>query len=436
MIQVPPRILQSLKAGISTLCRRVKASARLAFVVAPLIFTSQLAQAQAPIKIAIIDPLSGPFAAQGESSLLQLRFAVEELVNSQGGLLGGRQIEILALDNKASAQESQIQLRRAIGEGVQFVFSGNSSAVAAVLSSALDRHNRRNPNQQIMYLNHSAVETALTEQDCNFWHFRFDAHADMKLDALTDYISSSDISRLYVLGQDYSFGKTIQESTVKMLNEKRPDIQIVGNELHPIGQVRDFTPYVTRIVPSRADAILTGNWGADMVSLARAIIDAGLNVPIFTFYAAYDGITATLGAPGKDRIYLVHNDRANVDLLDSYVDYNRRFKARNPNHDISQPRIANAIMMLAKAIEEAGTTNPYDVALAMEDMRITSISGEELWMRPDDHQTFQPINISVHTNEGIIMDADNSGYGLKTIFTVATEDTIRETSCRMERPRR
>tara|TARA_R110002072_G_scaffold4663_8_gene32637 strand:+ start:16082 stop:17368 length:1287 start_codon:yes stop_codon:yes gene_type:complete len=424
-----PAPVTSCLSTVLTLLGRSAATLILAFGINP-------AFAQTPIKIAIIDPLSGPFAAQGESSLLQLRFAVDELVNAKGGLLGGRQVEILALDNKASAQESQIQLRRAIGEGVEFVFSGNSSAVAAVLSSALERHNRRNPDQQIMYLNHSAVETALTEQDCNFWHFRFDAHADMKLDALTDYIAESDISRLYVLGQDYSFGKTIQESTVSMLAEKRPDIQIVGNELHPIGQVRDFTPYVTRIVSSNADAILTGNWGADMVSLARAIINAGLDVPIFTFYAAYDGNTATLGEAGKDRIYLVHNDRANVDLLDSYVDYNRRFKARNPNHDISQPRIANAVMMLAQAIEAAGTSNAYDVAIAMEDMRITSISGEELWMRPADHQTFQPINVSVHTDEGIVMDADNSGYGLRTVFTLPTADTIRETSCRMERPRR
>ncbi|MDT8429284.1 MAG: branched-chain amino acid ABC transporter substrate-binding protein [Pseudomonadales bacterium] len=391
--------------------------------------------AQEPIRIAFIDPQSGTFAAQGTSGSYQAQFAAEFFINSKGGVLGGRPFEIVTLDNKNSAQDSQIQLRRAISEGIQIVFSGNSSAVASVLSSSIERHNRRNPDQRVIYFNHSAVDPVLTEEECSFWHFRFDAHADMKLDAMTTHIAANpDITKVYIIGQDYSFGKVVSESAVRFLQEKRPDIEIVGNELHPIGQVKDFTPYVTKIVSSGANAVITGNWGADMVSLGRGIIDAGLDVPIYTFYAAYDGITSTLGKEGVGKIRLVHNDSANPITTEIRKEYIRAFKQRYPNNDITQPRIANAIMMLAAAIEKAGSADPYDIAIAMEDMRMMTMSGEEIWMRADDHQIFQSLNISVQTDQDIEFDADNSGFGLRTEFTVPMAETITETSCRMRRP--
>ncbi len=409
---------------------------RLLLVVALLPLPGSGALAQEPIRIAFIDPLTGIFAAQGEGGLNQLRFAADYLVNNEGGILGGRQIEILALDNQASAQESQIQLRRAISQGARYVFSGNGSAAAAALSSAIERHNRRNPDDSVLYLNHAAVDPALTQQDCNFWHFRFDAHVDMKLDTLTSFIAENrDIERVYIIGQNYSLGRAVAESTVEWLNEKRSDIEIVGNELHPIGQVRDFTPYVTKILSSDADAVVTGNWGADMVSLARSLISAGADIPIYTFYAAYDGITETLGEEGVDRIYMVHAVRSNNALTEAQRQYNRQFKERFPEHDQSQARIANALRMLVTAMKEAGGTDPLDVALAMEDMRIESIGGETVWMRPDDHQAHQPLHISVHTDQDVEFDADNSGFGLRTVFTTPLEETIQDTQCRMSRPR-
>lgn len=91
------------------------------------------------------------------------------------------------------------------------------------------------------------------------------------------------IKRVYIIGQDYSFGKAVADEAVELLGIKRPDIEIVGNELHPMENVKDFTPYVTKIAQSNTDAIITGNWGADMVSLARAIMNAGIDVPIYTY---------------------------------------------------------------------------------------------------------------------------------------------------------
>lgn len=410
---------------------------RRSVLLAGLLSFSSLSQAQEPVRIAFMDPLSGTFASVGNSGLKILEFAADYLYNSKGGILGGRMIEILPLDNKQSPNETQLQFRRAVSEGIQIIFQGNSSAVASTLSQTISRHNRRNPGQEVLQINYSAVDPILTEDNCSFWHFRFDAHANMKLNILTDFIADNpDIKSLYIIGQDYSFGQVVSDTTIELLRQKRPDIEIVGNEFHPIGQVKDFTPYVTKIVSSGADAVLTGNFGADMVSLARSIIDSGLDVPIYTFYAAYDGITATLGEGGKDRIRLIHNGVANPLPTEARKQFNREFKARNPDNDVTQPRITNALQMVVAAMEQTQSTDPYDIAVALEDMRFTTLAGEEIWMRPDDHQIFQSLSISVHTDEGVEFDADNSGFGLVTEYQVPLAETVVDASCQMRRPRR
>ncbi|PCJ27557.1 MAG: branched-chain amino acid ABC transporter substrate-binding protein [SAR86 cluster bacterium] len=402
-----------------------------------LITLGSTSQAQEPVRIAFMDPLSGTFASIGNSGLKLLQFAADYLYNSKGGILGGRMIEIVPLDNKQSPTETQLQFRRAISDDLRIIFQGNSSAVANTLSTTISRHNRRNPDQEVLQINYSAVDPILTGDNCSFWHFRFDAHVIMKLNVLTDYIAENEnIKSMYIIGQDYSFGHVVSETSIELLNEKRPDIEIVGNEFHPIGQVKDFTPYVTKIVSSGADAVITGNFGADMVSLARAIIDAGLDIPIYTFYAAYDGITATLGEDGKNRIRLVHNETSNPIPTEERKDFIRAFKEKNPNYDVTQPRITNALQMVVNAMEITQSTNPYDIAIALEDMRFVTMSGEEIWMRGSDHQAFQDLHVSVHTDEGVEFDADNSGYGLYSEYKVSAEDTIDETSCNMRRPRR
>ena len=394
--------------------------------------------AQEPVRLAFMDPLTGAFASVGNSGLKQLQFAADYLYNSKGGILNGRMIEIVPLDNKQSPTESQLQFRRAVSEGIQYIFQGNGSAVANALNDTIQRHNRRNPGLEILQVNYSAVDPILTEDNCSFWHFRWDAHANMKLNVLTDFIADDeDIKSVYIIGQDYSFGQVVSDTSIELLQQKRPDIEIVGNEFHPIGQVKDFTPYVTKIVSSGADAVITGNYGADMVSLARSIIDNGLDIPIYTFYAAYDGITATLGEDGKNRIRLIHNEVSNPYPTEERREFVRAFKAANPNNDVTQPRITNALMMIVNAMEETQSTDPYDVALALEDMRFTTLSGEEIWMRGEDHQIFQSLHISVHTDEGIEFDADNSGFGLFSEFHVPAEDTVVPVNnCRMRRPSR
>ncbi|MCF6231793.1 MAG: branched-chain amino acid ABC transporter substrate-binding protein [Rhodobacteraceae bacterium] len=388
------------------------------------------------IKIAFIDPLSGPFAAVGASGLAQYEFAIDQLVNQQGGVLGGKNLEIVSFDNKMSGKESLIQLQVAIDQGIRFIAQGNSSGIAHAISDAINKHNKRNPDNRVLFMNYSAVDPALTNDKCTFWHFRFDANADIKMDVMTDVMAANAaLERVYIIGQDYSFGKAVAAAAVRDLEAKRPDVEIVGNELHPLGKVKDFTPYARKIIASGADAVITGNFGADMVGLGRAIIGAGFEGPIYTYYGAATGITRTFGEAGKDTIRLVQEGGVNPPASDRAADYITAFKAKYPEQDIAQARITNVVEMLAKAIDAAGTADDVvKVALALEGMEHDSLWGGKIFMRPQDHQAIQDVHITVHTDEGIQFPLDNSPFGLLTESTVEMAGMDSATTCQMQRP--
>ena len=257
--------------------------------------------AMADVKIASIDPLSGGGAATGILAQKTHQFYLDA-INAAGGL-NGEKLELLSFDNKVNPQESLIQLKRALDEGARYVVQGNGSAVALAITDAVQKYNERNPGKEVVFLNYAAVDPALTNEKCNFWHFRFDADADMKMAALTDVIArDTKIKRVYLINQDYSFGKAVAAAASRMLAEKRPDIKIVGDELHQLQKVNDFSPYVAKIKAAGADTVITGNWSNDMVLLIKAGKDAGLKVAWETYYGGSPGAVTAIGEAGIDTL--------------------------------------------------------------------------------------------------------------------------------------
>src|SRR5258708_3546770 len=256
--------------------------------------------AQAQIKIGYIDPLSGLMAATGDHGLRELQFNAER-INARGGILG-QKIEVVAMDNKLSPQESLALLNRAVDEGIRYILQGNGSSVAAALIDGLNKHNARNPDKSVLFLNYAAVDPAFTNSKCSFWHFRFDANSDMKLQAIVNsMIPNQKIKKVYIIGQDYSCGHQVTKTAKELLKEKRPDVEIVGDELHPLAKVKDFSPYVAKIRASAADTVITGNWGSDLALLIRAAKDAGLKADFYTFYARVLGSPTAIGEAGPRR---------------------------------------------------------------------------------------------------------------------------------------
>jgi branched-chain amino acid transport system substrate-binding protein len=397
----------------------------------------------APLRLALIEGLSGAFANAGEAVFRNLLWAVER-VNRRGGvaLAGGRRrLELLRFDSKGSTEEALSMLRAALDQGVAFVLQGNSSATAAALIDALDKHNDRAPERRAVFLNYSAVDPALTNEQCSPWHFRFDAHADMRLAALTEVLrGDATIRKLYLIGQDYSFGQHVNRQARAMLAAKRPDIEIVGDELHPMGRVKDFLPYAAKIHASGAQAVLTGNWGNDLTLLVRAVREVGAALKFYTFYGSALGAPAAIGEAGIGAVHAVAEWHPNVGGAPSdafYAAFRQRFP--DPRDDYVHARMHVLVEMLAAAIERAGSAEATAVARTLPGMAFDARTLGGLHsgvMRADDQQFQQPLVVSVMDRAGapgVRHDVEGSGFGFRTVRRFEAREVEMVHRCKMPR---
>jgi branched-chain amino acid transport system substrate-binding protein len=405
----------------------------------PLILAVSIAAAfsnsasAANVKVAFIDPLSGPFAPVGVGILHSWQY-IAELANKEKWA-GNNTIEVVGFDNKASPQESLTQLQAAIDQGYRYVAQGNGSGAAAALLDAINKHNERNPGKEVVYFNYAAVDPDLTNSKCSFWQFRIDANSDMKMEALTSYMAKDqNIKKVYIIGQNYSFGHQVTRAAKDYLKRKRPDIQIVGDDLHPIGQVKDFSPYVAKIKASGADTVVTGNWGADLALLIKAAKDADLKATFYTYYGSTTGVPTAMGAAGADRVKYVGywnvNNKGYVghEIVDGFK--------KKYNDDYYAMATYTGIKMLSQAIVETKSTDPVKVAFAMEGMKVKSLNGEDE-LRKSDHQLQQPLWIATWVkvnSKDVKYDQENTGYGWRTDEVVDSYVATQPTSCQMKRP--
>ena len=383
------------------------------------------AQAQTPVRIAFIDPLSGPAAAVTENALNHLRVMGERLSGAQA------RYEITGFDNKLNAQEAIIQAQKAIDAGMRIIVAGNSSAAAGALNEFIAKHNERNPQQAVLFLNISAIDPALTNDKCSPAHFRFDAHADMKMQALVNFIATQpQIKRVYLINQDYSFGQAVRAAALAMLKAKRPDIEIVGDELHPLAKITDFAPYVAKIKASNADSVITGNWGNDLALLLKSAADANLQTGWYTYYASGIGSPTAIRQTGlAHRVFAVIEGHSNMQMSDSLdADYRARFGG-----SFNVPRARLLMEMLHAAVLKTGSTEPKALAAALAGMQRQTMYGGEATLRAADHQVLQDLYIVSFgpLEGGMRFDEEKTGWGWKTAGVVKAADTALPTTCRM-----
>jgi branched-chain amino acid transport system substrate-binding protein len=397
-----------------------------------VLLVSGSASAAQTVKIAFIDPLSGGAASTGEAGLKTYEYLAGSLNAKQKDF----KFEVIGYDNKLNPQEALIAAQKAIDEGVRIITQGNGSSVAAALVDFVTKHSERNPDKEVIYLNYAAVDPALTNDKCSYWHFRWDAHSDIKMEALTNYMKGRpSIKKVYLINQDYSFGHAVRSAARKMLAEKRPDIQIVGDELHPLQKVIDFAPYIAKINASGADSVITGNWAQDFALLLKAAADAGLQVDWYTYYAGgVGGPTAVKQAGLADRVFQISEGVANIEHTESR-EFERAFREKT-GQGLLYPRAVNEMTMLLKAMQEAKSAEASKIAPRLEGMRVEVFNGGAGFMRAEDHQFFQPMYISVlgPLSGDMPFDEENIGWGWKVMGKIDAADTIVPTTCKMNRP--
>ena len=387
------------------------------------------------VKLAYIVGLSGPYALPGEERVKTFQLAAD-LVNARGGVLGGKKLEIVALDNKGNPQEALIVLRQAIDQDIRFV-SASVSNIAHAVSDAVAKHNARNPDRQVIFLDLSGLDPALTEANCNFWHFRFEAHSDMQVHVLTDYmVKQPSVRKVYLINQDYAYGQAVSRAAREMLAAKRPDIQIVADELVPLGKVRDFAPYISKIQASGADSVLTGNWGTDLTLLIKASNEAGLKATFYTVLSTIPGTPSAIGSMGANRVKTVAP--LTINSVESkwekvFLEGKIKYKALSNLDYLPSFRLVD---MLAVALNKVGSLDALKIAAALEGMHYAGPSGDS-WMRVEDHQMMVPIytlSFVKAGQPGAKVDEEGTGYGWKTDVLMSAKDTAPAIKCKMDRP--
>jgi len=388
------------------------------------------AQKGETVKIAWIDPLSGLMGPVGQNQLKSIQFFADKYSKNN---VAGVKFEIIPIDNKLSPAESLNALKSAIDQGVHYITQGNGSSVALALIDAINKNNERNPGHEVIYLNDAAVDPDLTNSKCSYWHFRFDADTSMKMEALTTFIKDQpDVKKVYIFGQNYSHGVQVAKYAKEMLARKRPDIQIVGEDLHPLAQVRDFAPYIAKIKASGADTVITGNWGSDLSLLVKAANEAGYQGKFYTYYTGVTGTPTALGKNGDGRVFQV--GYAYYNMGGEMGKWGDEFKAKF-NDDFYTGAYIHIFEALTHAMANAKSTDPVKVAAAMEGLKFNSFNGD-VEIRKADHQLQQPLYIAVWTKTDAKhpYSPENTGMTLTNVKTFESYVSSTPTSCQMKRP--
>jgi len=393
--------------------------------------TGAFAQKGEVVKMVRIDAQTGLLGPVGVSQLKGYQFFAEKF--SGAGNPAGVKFEVTGIDNKLSPTESLNALKAAIDQGVRYIVQGNGSSVALALSDAVTKHNERNPGKEVIYLNDSAVDPDLTNSKCSYWHFRFDADTSMKMEAMSSFmVDQKDIKKVYLLNQNYSHGQQVVKYAKETLARKRPDIQIVGEDLHPLAQTRDFAPYIAKIKASGADTVITGNWGSDLSLLIKAANENGYTGKFFTYYAGVTGTPTALGTNGAGRVYQIAYNHYNMGgQMDKWM---KEFKAKY-NDDFYTGSTIRIFETLGAAMAKAKSTDPVKVAAALEGIKVKSFNGE-VEIRKADHQLQQPLYMTVweKASAKYPYSPENTGMTLVPVKEYPNYVSSTPTSCQMKRP--
>ena len=389
----------------------------------------------APVKIGLVETLSGPQASSGLMYRAAARYAIEKM-NANGGW-NGEPVQLLEYDNQGGPAGAADKLKAAIADGVQMVVQGASSAVGGQITEDVRKHNLRNPGKEIVYLNVGAEALELTGDKCHFHHFRFAGNAQVRTKALVLAMKQANVlgTKVYAINQNYSWGQDMENAIID--NAKLGGYQMVGNTLHDVNKIQDFSPYVAKIAASNADTVMTGNWSNDLLLLMKASKAAGLKTRFGTVFLDQPGNIANAGdlAVGHYIAHIFNPEIGGAEAAAFVADY----KAKTGHNPVStEPQAVFGLAMVADALKrmkpENGALNVNAFAKALEATKIKTSMGE-MSMRAEDHQLQFPIVVSTVTKDAKYkVDDTDMGFKPVKLFPAVDAATPAQASCKMLRP--
>nr|WP_244470740.1 branched-chain amino acid ABC transporter substrate-binding protein [Microvirga massiliensis] len=394
--------------------------------------TTGVAEAE-PLKIGVLESLSGGQTSTGRPFATAAGFGID-LINQAGGFNGAK-IEFLEYDNGGNTTGAADKFKQAVADGVHIVVQGASSAIAGQISEDVRRHNLRNPDRPIMFINLGAEALELTGDKCHFHHFRFTTTAPMRVVPLVSAMKENgDLGgKVYSINQNYSWGRDM-EAAIKAAADSG-GYKVVGTTLHEVNKIQDFSPFVATIRDSGADTVMTGNWSNDLLLLMKAAGDAGLKVRFGTTFLDQVGNIANAGTTALGH-YVAHP--YNIALDDT--SFPEDFKRATGHYPVYiEPQSVNAMRALGEALKKVnfngGKVDVNKIAAALEESSVKTPIGE-ITVRKEDHQAMLPVVVS-RVEKGAKYPVDGTDMGFKPVKTLTGAEAIYpvQSSCKMQRPR-
>lgn len=350
-------------------------------------FIASAGRGAEPIKMVDLNPISGVMKDIGDRYLLGIRFAVEE-INAAGGLLG-RPIKIFYDDSQVKPDVATRKAIRYIAEeNVQFIMSGTGTHVGKALNQVADKN-------KVIFLNYGCAGDELTGKDFTPYQFWTCLSTAQQSGALAAYFATKPYKRFYLLNQDYAFGHAVAAAFKKAMGRMKPDWQLVGEDYHPIG-AKDLAPYISKLISSGAEVVITGNYGPDLRVLVKQAAGLGLKARVGSYYLVDPYAPQEIGDPAIGSITV------EVYMLTEDTPQNKAFIERWKKRklDPEQPypawligKACQGFMFLAAAIKKAKSTNADDVVKAWEGLSYDALVGR-MTMRACDHQVITPISVA------------------------------------------
>ncbi|HVY59571.1 MAG TPA: ABC transporter substrate-binding protein [Xanthobacteraceae bacterium] len=339
------------------------------------------AQGETPIKIGMHDPLTGTYAAEGESEARGAKMALAE-INAKNGVLG-RKLELVVEDDNANAGLAAQKAHKLIEQDkVSFLMGSVSSATALSVNQVAHE-------KGVVYMVTGGHTDPVTGSQCHWTTFRICTTTYMLAAGLAATLYKKFGGKWYFITPDYAFGHTLQESYAKLLKEMGGTV--LGNSLAPLGTT-DFTSYLIKAQQSHPDVLINLTDGQDLVNSMKQAAQFGLikQFPIGGGLSELEVLRA-LPREAKQGWWTLEWwwDQPNTPHVKEWVaSYQKLY------NDGSYPSARTwfgyaGVHSLAMGINNAKSIDSVKVAKALEGMELPpeiKLQPNHVYFRPGDHQ--------------------------------------------------
>jgi branched-chain amino acid transport system substrate-binding protein len=227
------------------------------------------ARGETPIKIGMVDPLTGAYAAPATNEVMGAKLAVEK-INAKGGVLG-RQIELLVEDSANDVGTGVQKARKLIErDEVTFLIGDVNSGIAQAIAQVSNE-------KHVLHIVSGGHTDTITGKDCKWNVYRVCNTTTMEANSICSTLFEKYGKKWHFITPDYAYGHTLQTATVADLQKLGGTS--TGAELTPLGTT-DFSAFLIKARAANPDVILVLVQGSDMVNCLKQITQFGLNAQV------------------------------------------------------------------------------------------------------------------------------------------------------------